>query len=83
MDLPTKRYNIPIWLSKWVFKDARNKNLILENHVVKGKDKESILSNERIVNNAVYKLIGRSSKKKLVVVDLTLISQHGYGVNEN
>ena len=34
-------------------------------------------------DKAVNKLIGRRSKKKLVPVNLTLISQHGYGVDEN
>ena len=83
MEGSTERYNIPIWLSNWVFKDSRNKKYELLNHIVKGKNKEDLLSKESIVNNAVYKLIGRSSKKKLVVVDLTLLSQHGYGVNDN
>ena len=83
MDFPTERYNIPIWLSNWVFKDSKNRKYELFNHIVKGENKEYILSKEKIVNNAVHKLIGRSSKKKLVVVDLTLLSQHGYGINDN
>ena len=83
MDKPTVRYNIPIWLSNWVFKDSKNKIYKLENHIVKGHNKGSIFTNKIIVDKAVNKLIGRRSKKKLVPVNLTLLSQHGYGVKDN
>ena len=83
MDKPTSRYNTPIWLSNWVFKDSKNKLYKLENHIVKGHNKGSIFTNKLIVNKAVNKLIGTCSKKKLVPVNLTLISQHGYGVEDN
>ena len=83
MDKPTLRYNIPIWLSNWVFKDSKNKIYKLNNHVVKGHNKGSIFLNKNIVNKAVNKLIGSRSKKKLVPVNLTLISQHGFGVDDN
>jgi hypothetical protein len=83
VDKPTKRYFIPIWLSNWKFKDSKNKIFILNNHVVKGFNKGSIFTNKEIVNNAVRKLIGRRSKQKLVPLNLTLISQHGFGVDDN
>tara|TARA_R100001530_G_C4255395_1_gene139014 strand:+ start:38 stop:271 length:234 start_codon:yes stop_codon:yes gene_type:complete len=76
-------YSTPIWLSKWTFKDQKNKLYILENHIVKGDNKGSIFTNKNIVDKAVNKLIGGRSKKKLVPVNLTLISQHGYGVDDN
>tara|TARA_R100000458_G_scaffold51097_1_gene51654 strand:+ start:3310 stop:3561 length:252 start_codon:yes stop_codon:yes gene_type:complete len=77
------RYIVPIWLSNWTFKDQKNKIYKLENHIVKGYNKGSIFTDKVIVDKAVNKLIGRRSKKKLVPVNLTLISQHGYGVEEN
>ena len=83
MNKPTGSFKVPIWLSKWTFKDSKNKSYILDNHVVKGYNKGSIFTNQKVVNKAVNKLIGRCSKKKLVPVNLTLISQHGYGVEEN
>ncbi len=83
VDKPTKRYFVPIWLSSWKFKDSKNKIFILDNHIVKGFDKGSIFTNKKIVNNAVCKLIGRNSKRKLVPLNLTLISQHSYGVDDN
>jgi hypothetical protein len=83
VDKPTSRYNTPIWLSNWVFKDSKNKLYKLENHIVKGHNKGSIFLNKNIVNKAVNKLIGSRSKKKLVPVNLTLLSQHGYGVEDN
>ena len=83
MDSSSEIYYIPIWLSNWVFKDQKNKLYKLENHIVKGHDKGSIFTNKNIVDKAVNKLIGRHSKKKLVPVNLTLISQHGYGVEDN
>ena len=83
MEKPTERYNIPIWLSNWVFKDSKNKLYRLDNVVVKGYNKGSIFTDQKIVNKTVNKLIGSRSKKKLVPVNLTLISQHGYGVEEN
>jgi len=82
VELPTEKYNTPIWLSRWIFKDTKNKLYTLENHVVKGHTKGSIFTNKNIVNKAVNKLIGTHSKKKLVAVNLTLISQHGFGVEE-
>jgi len=83
VDSPTKIYCIPIWLSNWTFKDQRNKLYTLENQVVKGHNKGSIFINKKTVNKLVNKLIGGRSKKKLVAVNLTLISQHGFGVEEN
>tara|TARA_R100000234_G_scaffold36981_1_gene21964 strand:- start:4352 stop:4603 length:252 start_codon:yes stop_codon:yes gene_type:complete len=83
MDKPTDRYKIPIWLSNWTFKDNKNKIYKLQNQVVKGYNKGSIFTNKKIVDKLVNKLIGRRSKRKLVPVNLTLISQHGYGVAEN
>tara|TARA_R100000458_G_C8223363_1_gene207078 strand:+ start:151 stop:402 length:252 start_codon:yes stop_codon:yes gene_type:complete len=83
VDKPTAQYKVPIWLSNWTFKDSKNKTYKLENYIVKGYNKGSIFTDKDIVNKAVNKLIGRSSKKKLVPVNLTLLSQHGYGVEEN
>jgi hypothetical protein len=75
-------YCVPIWLSKWTFKDSRNHTHTLDNHIVKGYDKGSIFTNKEIVNKAVNKLNGGKKKRKLVPVNLTLKSQHGYGVKE-
>ena len=83
MDSSSEIYYIPIWLSNWVFKDSKNKIYKLENYIVKGHNKGSIFTNKITVDKAVNKLIGRRSKKKLVPVNLTLISQHGYGVDDN
>jgi len=83
VDKPTSRYNIPIWLSNWTFKDSKNKIYTLDNHIVKGYNKGTIFTNKIIVNKAVNKLVGTRSKKKLVPVNLTLLSQHGYGVDDN
>ena len=41
------------------------------------------LNAPKIVNKVVNKISGRRSKRKLVPVNLTLHSQHGYGVEEN
>ncbi len=82
MDSPNKRYCVPIWLSNWVFKDTKNKQYRLDNFIVKGYNKGSIFTDSIIVNKAVNKLIGSRSKKKLVPVNLTLLSQHGFGVEE-
>ena len=73
----------PIWLSNWTFKDLKNKKYILENQIVKGYNKGSIFTDKKIVNKLVNKLIGSRSKRKLVAVNLTLLSQHGYGVEDN
>lgn len=76
-------FKIPIWLSNWTFKDLKNKKYILENQIVKGYNKGSIFTDKKIVNKLVNKLIGSRSKRKLVAVNLTLLSQHGYGVEDN
>ena len=43
-------YSIPIWLSDWKFKDARNKTHTIENVVVKGQNKGEIFTNKKIVD---------------------------------
>ena len=83
MDRPTEMFKVPIWLSNWTFKDLKNKKYILENQIVKGYNKGSIFTDKKIVNKLVNKLIGSRSKRKLVAVNLTLLSQHGYGVEDN
>ncbi len=77
------KYKVPIWLSDWTFKDQKGKKYKLTNQVVKGYNKGTIFTDQRIVNNLVNKLKTSRSKKKLVPVNLTLLSQHGYGVEEN
>ena len=81
MEKPTEMYCVPIWLSKWTFKDSR-KTYILDDFVVKGYDKGSIFTNKETVNKAVNKIIGKRKKYSLVPINLTLKSQHGYGVKD-
>ena len=81
MEKPTKIYCVPIWLSKWTFKDSR-KTYTLDDFIVKGYNKGSIFTDEYTVNKAVNKIIGRRKKHSLVPVNLTLKSQHGYGVKD-
>ena len=83
MSDPTSSYKVPIWLSNWVFKDQKGIFYTLENQIVKGYNKGYIFTDKKLVDKLVYKLITSRSKKKLVPVNLTLISQHGYGVEEN
>ena len=75
MDKPTKRYNIPIWLSKWTFVDGNKKKYLLNNFIVKGHNKGEIFANKKIVNKAVNKLKRGRKKGKIVPVNLSLISQ--------
>ena len=77
------KFKVPIWLSDWTFKDQKGKKYKLTNQIVKGYNKGTIFTDQRIVNNLVNKLKTSRSKKKLVPVNLTLLSQHGYGVEEN
>ena len=79
---PTKDYTVPIWLSTWKFKDKRNKIYTIDMQVVKGHNKGSIFTNQRIVNKVVKKIIGSRKKHTLVPVNLTLVSQHGYGIED-
>jgi len=83
VDKPTEIYFVPIWLSSWKFKNSKNKIVTLENHIVKGFNKGSIFTNKKTVDKAVRKLLGKNSKQKLVPLNLTLISQHGFGVDDN
>ena len=82
MNKPNEQYKVPIWLSNWTFKDQKNKLYKIDNQIVKGYNKGLIFTNKKIVNKLVNKLIGSRSKKKLVPVNLTLLSQHGFGVEE-
>ena len=77
-----KGYTIPIWLSNWVFKDKKGKTYTVESQVVKGHNKDVIFTNQKIVNKIVKKIIGTRKNHTLVPVNLTLVSQHGFGVEE-
>ena len=79
---PIGQYKVPIWLSNWVFKDKKGNTYKVEKQVVKGYNKGSIFTNKKIVNKVVKKIIGTRKKHTLVPVNLTLVSQHGFGIEE-
>ena len=79
---PNNKYKVPIWLSNWVFKDKKGKKYTVNLQVVKGYSKGTIFTNQSIVNKVVKKIIGSRKKHTLVPVNLTLVSQHGYGIEE-
>ena len=63
-------------------RNSNKKTYPIYNVVVKGYNKEDILKNERIVNKVVNKIIGKRKKHTLKATNLTLKSQHGYGIEE-
>ena len=79
---PNNKYKVPIWLSNWVFKDKKGKKYTINLQVVKGYNKGAIFTNQSIVNKVVKKIIGSKKKHTLVPVNLTLVSQHGYGIEQ-
>jgi len=78
----SSKYNIPIWLSDWTFKDSKGLKYTIEDIVVKGKNKGEIFLNKDTVSKVVRKLIGRRKKHTLKATNLVLKSQHGYGIEE-
>ena len=80
--IKTSEYCVPIWLSDWKFRDSRNINYLVEDVVVKGYNKGEIFLNKSIVNKVVKKIIGSRKKHTLKPINLTLKSQHGYGVKD-
>ena len=82
MEEPTEKYNVPIWLSDWTFKDSKGKSHYAYSQIVKGHNKGEIFLNESIVSKIVKKIINGRKKHTLIATNLTLKSQHGYGVEE-
>jgi len=82
MNNTLSKYNIPIWLSDWTFKDSRGFKYTIEDIVVKGKNKGEIFLDKNTVNKVVRKLIGKRKKHTLKATNLVLKSQHGYGIEE-
>jgi len=78
----SSKYNIPIWLSDWTFKDSKGLKYTIEDIVVKGKNKGEIFLNKDTVSKVVRKLIGSCKKHTLKATNLVLKSQHGYGIKE-
>jgi len=78
----SSKYNIPIWLSDWTFKDSKGLKYTIEDIVVKGKNKGEIFLNKDTVSKVVRKLIGSYKKHTLKATNLVLKSQHGYGIKE-
>jgi|TARA_Y100000310_G_C20582936_1_gene763907 hypothetical protein len=82
MDNNLNKYTVPIWLSNWTFKDAKGYKYLIENVVVKGKNKGNIFLDENIISKVIRKLIGNQKKHTLKATNLILKSQHGFGVEE-
>ena len=82
MNNTSSKYNIPIWLSDWTFKDSRGFKYTIQDIVVKGKNKGEIFLDENIVSKVVKKLIGSRKKHTLKATNLVLKSQHGFGIEE-
>ena len=80
--MKSKDFNVPIWLSNWTFKDARNKIYIIKEVIVKGYNKGSIFTDQKVVDKVVKKIIGNKSKHTLKPINLELVSQHEYGIKE-
>ena len=80
--MKSKDFSVPIWLSNWEFKDARNKIYIIKEVIVKGYNKGSIFTDQKVVDKVVKKIIGKKSKHTLKPINLKLVSQHGYGIKE-
>jgi hypothetical protein len=78
----SSKYNIPIWLSDWTFRDSRGFKYTIQDIVVKGKNKGEIFLDKNTVNKVVKKLIGGRKKHTLKAINLVLKSQHGYGIKE-
>jgi len=78
----SSQYKVPIWLSNWKFKDKKGKEYKVDLQVVKGYNKGAIFTDQKIVNKVVKKIIGSRKKHTLVPVNLTLVSQHGYGIED-
>ena len=55
MNNTSSKYNIPIWLSDWTFKDSRGFKYTIQDIVVKGKNKGEIFLDENIVSKVVKK----------------------------
>ena len=82
MDKPIRNFTVPIWLSDWTFKDSRGKKYHSYSEVVKGHNKGEIFLDDYTVNKIVRKLTKGRKKHTLKATNLTLKSQHGYGIEE-
>ena len=80
--MKSQDFCVPIWLSNWTFKDARNKIYKANDVIVKGYSKGTIFTDQNVVNKVVKKIIGNKSKHTLKPINLELVSQHGYGIKE-
>jgi hypothetical protein len=76
------KYTVPIWLSDWTFKDYKGRKYFAQNIIVKGANKGEIFLNKNIVDKVVKKINGKQKKTTLKAINLTLKSQHGFGIKE-
>tara|TARA_R100000773_G_C4214934_1_gene113810 strand:+ start:1234 stop:1482 length:249 start_codon:yes stop_codon:yes gene_type:complete len=76
------KFCVPIWMSDWVFEDKRKNKFTISDVIVKGHNRDEIISNPIIVNKVVRKINGKRKNKQLKPINLTLTKQHGYGVKE-
>ena len=78
----TAKYTVPIWLSDWTLEDYSGRKYYIKNIIVKGENKGEIFLNKNIVDKVVRKLNGKQKKTTLKAINLTLKSQHGFGIKE-
>ena len=73
---------VPIWLTDWNILTPRKKTITVENIVCKGYTTNDLMHNKVLINKVLrkYKPTGKIDKFK--VVNIKLISQHGYGPKE-
>jgi len=73
---------IPIWLTDWDIVTPRKRKETINNVVCKGNSVEDLLNNKVLINKVLrrHKPTGKIDKFK--VVNIKLISQHGYGPKE-
>jgi len=73
---------VPIWLSEWEVINQRNRKEIIENVVCKGHTVKDLLNNKVLINRVLRKHKPTGKIDKFKVVNIKLISQHGYGPKE-
>ena len=73
---------VPIWLTDWYIITPRKKNIVVENIVCKGNTVEELMHNKVLINKVLRKHKPTGKIDNFKVVNIKLISQHGYGPKE-
>jgi|TARA_E500000318_G_scaffold13558_1_gene12749 hypothetical protein len=76
------KFEVPIWLSDWKFKNKKGNTFKVYDVVVKGFNTTEVINNDFLINRAKRCYNKKKNLESYKPISVQFKSQHGYGVKE-